>query len=85
VLTHPLLLAVFAYRRQHLADHRGVFISRSIFGRMAAATSGGRDAPTAGVHADLTTRERVPCKTQAQSCMSCHEYDQPVGIHAGAL
>ena len=80
VLTHPYLLAVFAYNGSTSPIHRGVFISRSILGRVLQPPPEAVTPLPPELHADLTTRERVALQTQAQSCMSCHGMINPLGF-----
>ncbi len=80
VLTHPYLLASFAYTRETSPIHRGVFLVRGMLGQTL------RPPPEAVVplpvelHPRLTTRERVILQTQATTCMSCHGIINPLGF-----
>ncbi len=72
LLTHPYLLANFAYTSTSSPIHRGVFVARSVLGR------GLRPPPVAvaplapDLHAGLTTRERVTLQTSPAACVTCH-------------
>lgn len=80
VLTHPYLLANFAYTSTTSPIHRGVFLSRSVLGR-ALKQPPEAVAPLApDLHAGLTTRERVALQTSPSSCMSCHGMINPLGF-----
>lgn len=80
VLSHPYLLAGFAYTSTTSPIHRGVFIARNVLGR-SLRTPPVAVAPLApDLHADLTTRERVELQTQAEACQSCHNMINPLGF-----
>ncbi len=80
VLSHPYLMAGFAYTATSSPIHRGVFISRSLLGR-SLRTPPIAVAPLApDLHASLTTRERVALQTKAESCQSCHSLINPLGF-----
>jgi hypothetical protein len=80
VLTHPYLLAQFAYTGTSSPIHRGVFISRSILGR-ALKTPPIAVAPLApDLNPDLTTRQRVELQTKADACFVCHRLINPLGF-----
>lgn len=80
VLTHPYLMSGFAYTSTSSPIHRGVFIARSVLGRIL------RPPPEAVVplppelHANLTTRERITLQTKSESCQSCHAMINPLGF-----
>lgn len=80
VLSHPFLLAGFAYHGTSSPIHRGVFISRSILGR-SLRTPPVAVAPLApDLHPDLTTRDRVLVQTSPEMCQSCHSLINPLGF-----
>jgi hypothetical protein len=80
ILTHPYLMATFAYTDSSSPIHRGVFLARSILGL------GLRPPPEAvaplspELRPELTTRERVLLQTQPQACQSCHGVINPLGF-----
>lgn len=80
VLSHPYLMAGFAYTATSSPIHRGVFLARNVLGRalrpppIAVAPL----APT--LHADLTTRERVTLQTKPEACQVCHGMINPLGF-----
>jgi hypothetical protein len=80
ILTHPYLMACFAYTGESSPIHRGVFLARGVLGR------GLRPPPEAvaplppDLHPSLTTRERVMLQTKAQNCMTCHGMINPLGF-----
>ncbi|RME94103.1 MAG: DUF1592 domain-containing protein [Verrucomicrobia bacterium] len=80
VLTHPYLLAAFAYPRSSSPIHRGVFLSRKILGRplnpppMAVAFNEAEFEP------GLTMREKVDRLTRPDACRTCHSIINPLGF-----
>jgi hypothetical protein len=80
VLSHPYLMAGFAYTGSSSPIHRGIFIARSVLGRSlrpppeAVAPLAPQSRP------DLTTRERVALQTKPESCQSCHAMINPLGF-----
>ncbi|MEX2188725.1 MAG: DUF1592 domain-containing protein [Pirellulales bacterium] len=80
VLSHPYLMAGFAYTASSSPIHRGVFLSRSVLGR-SLRTPPAAVAPLApDLHPDLTTRERVATQTSPQTCQMCHAMINPLGF-----
>ncbi len=80
VLSHPYLMAGFAYTSSSSPIHRGVFISRSLLGR-ALRTPPEAVAPLApDLHPDLTTRQRIATQTNPQACQMCHAMINPLGF-----
>jgi hypothetical protein len=80
VLTHPYLLAGFAYTSSTSPIHRGVFIARNILGRTLRPPPEAVAPFAADLHPELTTRDRVALQTQAESCQSCHSMINPLGF-----
>ena len=80
VVTHPYLLASFAYTRTTSPIHRGVFLTRNIVGLslksppMAVAFEESHFKP------GLTMREKVTELTRDGNCMSCHSLINPLGF-----
>ncbi len=80
VVTHPYLLAAFAYSRQSSPIHRGVFLTRNIVGISL------KEPPMAVTFEDshfnpkLTMREKITEMTRANSCMACHSVINPLGF-----
>ena len=70
MLTHPYLMAGFAYTATSSPIHRGVFVARSVLGRSL------RPPPVAvaplppDLQPELTTRERVALQTKASGLPS---------------
>lgn len=80
VVTHPYLLAAFAYSQQSSPIHRGVFLTRNIVGMtlksppMAVAFEDSHFDPK------LTMREKVAEMTKDTACMGCHSVINPLGF-----
>jgi mono/diheme cytochrome c family protein len=80
VLTHPYLLASFAYTANSSPIHRGVFVARGVLGRALRPPPEAFTPLPADLHPNLTTRERVALQTRPESCNSCHGLINPLGF-----
>jgi hypothetical protein len=80
LLSHPYLMARFAYTATSSPIHRGVFVARSVLGRMLQPPPAAFTPLPAELHPDLTTRERVALQTKEQSCLACHSMLNPLGF-----
>jgi len=80
ILTHPYLLAGFAYTSASSPIHRGVFVSRSLLGRSLRPPPEAFTPLAPELHPDLTTRERVALQTNSKNCQSCHAMINPLGF-----
>ena len=80
VLSHPYLMAGFAYTASSSPIHRGVFIARSVLGRSLRPPPEAVAPLAPALHADLTTRERIALQTKPESCQSCHAMINPLGF-----
>jgi hypothetical protein len=80
ILTHPLLMAGFAYDATTSPIHRGLFVARSFLGRRLRPPPEAVTPLSPDLHPDLTTRERIALQTKAQACMSCHGMINPLGF-----
>jgi hypothetical protein len=80
VLTHPYLLANFAYTATSSPIHRGVFIARSVLGRSLRPPPEAVSPLAPDLHASLTTRERVTLQTSPAACVTCHGMINPLGF-----
>ena len=80
VLTHPYLLASFAYVDTSSPIHRGVLIARSVLGRMLQPPPEAFVPLAANLHPKMTTRERVAMQTKPAACSSCHNLINPLGF-----
>jgi hypothetical protein len=81
VLTHPYMMATFAYPGESSPIHRGVFIIRGILGVTFRPPANAAFTPLpAELHPDLTTRERIALQTSPDACVSCHSVINPLGF-----
>jgi hypothetical protein len=80
VLTHPYLMASFAYTASSSPIHRGVFVARSVLGRVLRPPPEAVAPLAADLHPGLTTRQRVSLQTRPESCQSCHGMINPLGF-----
>ena len=80
VLTHPLLLAQFAYADNTSPIHRGVFLARHIAGRTLRPPPNAIQFKDSEFKPDQTMREKVTHLTKAADCMSCHSIINPLGF-----
>ena len=80
VLSHPYLMAGFAYTATSSPIHRGVFIARSMLGRTLRPPPEAVTPLAAELRPDLTTRDRVALQTKPESCQSCHAMINPLGF-----
>lgn len=80
VLTHPLLMAGFAYSNSTSPIHRGVFVSRNLLGRRLRSPPDSFTPESPHLSPKLTTRERISKQTKPVSCQSCHDMINPLGF-----
>ncbi len=80
VLTHPYLLASFAYMDNSSPIHRGVLIARNVLGRRLMPPPEAFVSLEAKTHPNLTTRQRVAMQTKPAACASCHNLINPLGF-----
>ena len=79
LLTHPYLMATFAYTATSSPIHRGVFVSRGVLGRTLRPPPEAVAPLAPDLHEGLTTRERVTLQTSPKSCQMCHGMINPLG------
>lgn len=79
VLTHPYLLAAFAYTAESSPIHRGVFLARGVLGLNLRPPQEAFSPLAPDLHPKLTTRERVALQTSPQACVTCHGVINPLG------
>jgi cytochrome c553 len=80
VLTHPLLMAGFAYSATTSPIHRGVFVSRNLLGRRLRSPPDSIVPLSPDLAPDLTTRQRIGKQTKPPNCMTCHDMINPLGF-----
>lgn len=80
VLSHPYLMARYAYPDNSSPIHRGVFLVRSVLGRALRPPPEAFAPLSPALHPDLTTRERITLQTEQKPCSGCHEMINPLGF-----
>jgi cytochrome c553 len=80
VLTHPYLLATFAYTATSSPIHRGVFLARNVLGQSLRPPPEAFAPLAPELQPQLTTRERVALQTRPQACQGCHNMINPLGF-----
>lgn len=80
VLTHPFMMATFAYTAESSPIHRGVFVLRGILGVGLNPPAEAITPLAPDLHPTLTTRERVELQTKDLNCLSCHAVINPLGF-----
>ncbi len=80
VLTHPYLMAGFAYTASSSPIHRGVFVARNVLGRSLRMPPIAVAPVPADLQPDLTTRQRVAMQTKSDACQACHRMINPLGF-----
>src|SRR5262249_23614769 len=80
VLTHPYLMATFAYTGASSPIHRGVFLARNVLGLSLRPPPEAFTPLAEELHPELTTRERVAFQTRPQACQACHGVINPLGF-----
>ncbi|HVA51144.1 MAG TPA: DUF1592 domain-containing protein [Pirellulales bacterium] len=80
IVSHPLLMARFAYHATSSPIHRGVFIVRSLLGRQLRPPPEAVAPLSPDLHPEMTTRERVTLQTSPASCVACHGIINPLGF-----
>lgn len=80
VVTHPYLLAAFAYSKLTSPVHRGVFLTRTIVGMTLKPPPMAIAFEDAKFDAHLTMREKVTEMTKNTNCMGCHATINPLGF-----
>lgn len=80
ILTHPYMLSVFAYNGTSSPIHRGVFLARSMLGRVIKPPQEAFTPIAPDLHPSLNTRERITLQTKAEACQLCHTMINPLGF-----
>ena len=79
-LTHPYLMASFAYFKASSPIHRGVLLARNLLGRTLQPPPQAVAPLAVDLHPNLTTRQRVTLQTRSANCMGCHGMINPLGF-----
>ncbi len=80
IVTHPYLLATFAYHNDTSPIHRGVFLTRNIVGMSLKPPPEAVAFEDAKFDPSLTMREKVTELTRSKACMACHSTINPLGF-----
>ena len=80
VLTHPYMMATFAYTSTSSPIHRGVFLARGVLGLTMRPPNEAFTPLAEELHPNLTTRERIALQTKPAACVSCHGIINPLGF-----
>ena len=80
LLTHPYLLAQFAYAHSSSPIHRGVFVTRSILGRHLQPPPEAVEFEEDDFPDNLTLREKIEKLTEPKACQGCHSIINPLGF-----
>jgi hypothetical protein len=80
VLTHPYLMAKFAYTSTSSPIHRGVFLARNVLGVALRPPPDAFTPLPPELHPNLSTRERITLQTTPKNCQSCHGIINPLGF-----
>jgi len=80
ILTHPFLMSSLAYHQSSSPIHRGVFLIRSLVGRMLKPPPIAVAPADPGSNPGRTTRERFAAQTKAPTCQTCHHLINPLGF-----
>ena len=80
VFTHPFLLSLHSYSKATSPIHRGVFLTRSLMGRMLKPPPQAVEFKDEHFNPSLTMREKVTEVTSKASCMGCHATINPLGF-----
>ena len=80
VITHPYLMANFAYHNLSSPIHRGVFVTRRLLGRTLKPPPQATEFKDGDFKPGMSTREKVALITSPSACMSCHSIINPLGF-----
>ena len=80
VLTHPYLMAAFAYTGSTSPIHRGVFLARGVLGVSLRPPQEAFTPLPESAHPEFTTRERVALQTKPAACAGCHSIINHLGF-----
>lgn len=80
VVTHPYLMAAFAYNKDTSPIHRGVFLTRNIVGMSLKSPPMAVEFEDSHFDPTLTMREKITAMTKDNACMACHSVINPLGF-----
>ena len=84
-LTHPYILANYAYTAESSPIHRGVFLARGVLGLVLKPPAEAFTPFAADLHPSLTTRARTDLQTSPRGCQQCHSLINPLGFSLEAF
>ena len=84
-LTHPYILANYAYTNESSPIHRGVFLARGVLGLTLKPPNEAFTPFAADLHPSLSTRERTDLQTSPRGCQQCHGLINPLGFSLEAF
>ena len=84
-LTHPYILANYAYTNESSPIHRGVFLARGVLGLTLKPPNEAFTPFAADLHPGLSTRERTALQTSPRGCQQCHGLINPLGFSLEAF
>ncbi len=84
-LTHPYILANYAYTNESSPIHRGVFLARGVLGLTLKPPNEAFTPFAADLHPSLSTRERTALQTSPRGCQQCHGLINPLGFSLEAF
>ena len=80
LLTHPYVMASFAYQSESSPIHRGVFVTRRLINRELKSPLEANFFQDAHFAPGMTMREKVTQMTSAANCQTCHRIINPLGF-----
>jgi mono/diheme cytochrome c family protein len=80
IVTHPYLMATFAYHKLSSPIHRGIYVTRRLLNRTLKPPPQATEFKDGDFDPHLTTREKVTLLTQPAACQSCHTIINPLGF-----
>ncbi|MBU4459169.1 MAG: DUF1592 domain-containing protein [Verrucomicrobia bacterium] len=80
VLTHPLILTMYAYHKSSSPIHRGVFLTRNVMGRTLKPPPEAIEFKDDRFDPTLSMREKVEQLTKPAACQGCHSIINPLGF-----
>lgn len=80
IFTHPFILSALSYHKSTSPIHRGVFLTRNVFGRFLKPPPMAIEFMDDRFDPSLTMREKVTELTSKPNCMGCHVTINPLGF-----
>ncbi len=80
IVTHPFLMANFAYHDLSSPVHRGVWVTRRLLERSMMPPPQATEFKAGDFDPSLTTRQKTALLTKSDACQSCHRIINPLGF-----